>query len=564
MGTDATDGGNGTTATEHPDADVLRDVAHLLHLPAFDPALIDPGTLVTLMSQRNSGEATGTRMRRYLQHLLEQDVTHVVDRSDLWRAMLEHCDSLTPLQAYTMRNLMGTASNAGYPAMPDDVRLEFPRDDQVFTGAQSGWHFLVGSLWDADGNEYGIEYMLFGQALYPPHFAKEVGLSPVDNLAVEVQFAISAKGGRHHQAEPLVALGTSGLIRVSTSPFEFHLGANSMVSSDRSGLLPLRVRAGGWDLGGDSPLQLGCDLRLTAAKGVLEQGEHGAMPSIGGIGTRYYSLPSIQLDGSRSTISIDGATIPIVRGELWFDHQWGTLSGVSKLAVMRAANAIDEPNPSGWDWFMAHLSGDRQVTMFATHSNEFRSFYFQDGDTAPPTMSRRVSGTFMDADSSTRVVWGTMEVDRWVQVQHTPNPDRYPATNTWYPDHYRFTFDDLPDDLRELTMTPIVEGGQSAFFSHGIQICEGAVVVRDAAGHEVGRGFAEAVAFADSTRNQLRLAGLPETGEMLELVREPTPSAELAAANAAYVASHTDELARVLGRAEGLAFFTDPTAAPTS
>lgn len=544
-----------------PETDVRRDAAHLLGLDTWDPASIDPGTISTLGSERNSTEATGARMRRYLQHLLAKPITHVPDRSDLWRAMLAHCDRLTPLQAYTMRNLMGTASNpagdGGYAPMPSEVHLDLPHDDQVDLGAQCGWHFLVGSLWDADGNEYGIEFMLFEQAMYPPSFAQELGLSPLDNLAAEVQFAISTRGERHHQAEPLVTLGTSGLIRTSASPFAFRIGANAFESTTRESLLPMRVRSSGLDLGGDQPLRLACDLQLTDGKAVLEQGEHGAMPSVGGIGTFYYSIPGIHVDPEHSTISIDGTTIPIVRGELWFDHQWGFLAGTSPVAVLRASNSIAPPDPPGWDWFMTQLDGNRQVTVFAPHSTDFADFYGCAGEEPPPTMTRRVGGTFMDVDAKTRLVWGTVHVDRWVKVMHTPNPERYPSTATWYPNHYRFEFDDLPEDIAELTLTPIVEGGQSAFFSHGVQICEGAVVVRDRDGNDIGRGFAEAVAFADTLRNQLRLAGLPESEEMLALASTPAPSPELAAANAAFVAQHADELAEVMATAQALQFFVE-------
>lgn len=572
-----------TTSTTSPpldplDAQIAADVAHLLGVSSIDSADLDPTLLDALHSHRNSAEAHGERLARYLQHLIDHPVTRMVDRSDLYRALLPHCDRLSPLQAYTMRNLMGAASNPaddgtadsiGYPPMPPEVHLEFPRDDRVDATAQCSWHFLVGSLWDDDGQEYGLEMMIFDQAMYPPPFARELGLSPIDNLAVEVQFAISVRGERHHQAEPLVTMGTSGLVRTESSPFAFGIGASSFESDGPDALLPMRVRSVGTDRGGDAPLQLACDLHLTPGKGVLEQGDHGAMPSAGGLGTFYYSIPMIGIDAANSTITIDGRTIRIARGELWFDHQWGFLAGAAPVEVVRASNSITRTDPAGWDWFMMHLDGNRQVTVFAPHTTAFESFYGCTDDTAPPEMVRRVGGTYMDVDGSTSMVWGTMHVDRWVKVAHTPNPQRYPATNTWYPDHYRFEFpaDDaaasagLPDDIAQLTLTPIVEGGQSAFFAHGIQICEGSVVIRNATGDEVGRGFAEAVAFADTTRNQLRLAGLPVTEELLELVADPTPSSELAASNTEYVANHQDALAQVVLSAKGLNYFMEPGAA---
>jgi predicted secreted hydrolase len=534
--------------------DATQDVAHLLHQRTFDPAAIDPGVLTTLTSRRNSPAETAQRVRRYLQHLLEHPVSRVPDRSELWRAMLEHCDELSPLQAYTMRQLMGSASNAGYPSMPDRVELEFPRDHGVQLHDQTGWHFLVGSLWDEDGHEFGIEMMLFGVAMYPEPFARELGLSPLDNLAVEVQFAISERGVRHHQGEPLVALGTSGLIRTNDAPFEFSVGANSMTSASKDDLFPLRVRSWGLDRGGDEPLELGCDLTLASGKGVLAQGEGGAMPSVGGIGTYYYSIPNITIDPTCSTIRLGDREIRIARGQLWFDHQWGFLSGVSEHEVLRASQAIEAPNPAGWDWFMAQLTGDRQVTMFAQHRNEDRDHYFDDGAEAPATMTRRVGGTYMDASGATRLVWGTMVIDDWVRVEHTPDPARYPATHTWHPNHYRFEFDDLPADIATFTMTPIVDGGQSAFFSHGVQICEGAVIIVDADGRDIGRGFAEAVNYADTLANSVRLAGLPVTDELLALAADPIPDAELAASNTAYVAAHQEEFMSIIDSSSGLAW----------
>ena len=538
----------------NPNTELRSDAARLLGFKEFDESAIDPGVLTTLLSKRNSPTDTAARLRRYLQHLIENPVSCVPDRSDLWRSMLEHCDELSPLQAYTMRQLMGSASNAGYPSLPDKIELEFPRDHRVKTDAQCGWHFLVGSLWDEDGNEYGIEMMLFGIAMYPAEFAKELGLSPIDNLAVEVQFAISERGVRHHQGEPLVALGTSGLIHTNDSPFGFSVGANSMTSASKDDLFPLRVRSWGLDSGGDEPLELACDITLAAGKTPLLQGENGAMPSVGGIGTYYYSIPNITIDPTCSTIRLGDRTVNITRGQLWFDHQWGFLSGESEHEVLRASGAIDRPDPAGWDWFMAQLDGDRQVTMFAQHRNEFRDLYFNDGDTPPAAMTRRVGGTYMDEHGVSRLTWGTMHVDDWVKVEHTPRPDRYPATHTWFPNHYRFEFDDLPEDITSFTMTPIVDGGQSAFFAHGYQICEGAVIITDPAGTDIGRGFAEAVAWADTLPNRLRLAGLPVDDELVQQADEPTPSPELAASNAAYVAAHQDELAKIIATSSGLAW----------
>ena len=65
-------------------------------------------------------------------------------------------------------------------------------------------------------------------------------------------------------------------------------------------------------------------------------------------------------------------------------------------------------------------------------------------------------------------------------------------TNTWYPNGWAFRFaEGVPEDIRAFTMTPIVHEAQQGFFANGAQYAEGAVVLKDAGGPDIGRGFAE-------------------------------------------------------------------------
>jgi len=535
------------------------DVAHLLWMAKLDPRALPADLAQSLASRENSFEATGTRMADFMRHLIAHAVTHTPDRRRLYEQLVPYCERLSPLQAYTMRQLLGRQANEGYEEMPADVHLEFPRDHELKLRAQVGWHFFVGSLWDEDGTEYGVELMFFGEAMFPPDLAAGFGLTDLANQYMEVQFALSRRGDRHHQAEPIVAAGTSGLITASADPFSMAVGRNEMVSEGVDGLLPMRLRAWGVDRGSDPEVELAVDLRLSSGKGVLAQGDDGAMPSVSGQGTFYYSIPNIAVDGPASTLRIGPHEVRLARGVLWFDHQWGRLSGYADDEVLRAADNVSGPGPAGWDWFMAQLDGDRQFTMFAMHDKEHAAdFYDQDGPTAPGVMERRVGAKYMSADGSTSAVWGTMHVTDWVRTEHSPDPDRYPPTHTWHPNRWEFTFDDVPDEISTFTMEPIVAGGQSAFFAHGAQICEGAVVLLDPSGVELGRGFAESVAYADTTRNQLRLAGLPVTDDMVALVKPAAPRLAARLRNMMFVLAHRKELAEVVGSAKGLEYFSDP------
>lgn len=546
------------------DQRTLEDLANLLWQPHFDPAAIPDDIATAFTSEHNRPAVSGARMRTFLEGLKEHPIAHTRNPRALYEAILPHCDELSTLQLYVMRNLLGKNANEGYEPVPEVVELAFPRDHELKLRAQTGWHFFVGSAWDEAGTQYGIELMFFGIALFPPHLAASFGMSDLDNQLIEIQLAISPEGKRHHQAAPIVVAGTSGLMHATNEPFSIRLGRNEMASFGADDLFPMRVQAWGLDRGEDPALELAVDLVLTSGRGILPQGDEGALPACDGVGTFYYSVPDIQIDPERSTLRLGDREIRLTRGEFWFDHQWGYLAGNPQSEVMRAANNLSEPDPEGWDWFMAQFEGDRQVTVASAHKRTMAErFYRQTGEHPPEPMDVRVGGKFMDADGSSRVAWGSLRVTDWVKTEHSGDPERYPPTHTWHPNRWSFVFDDLPEDIATFTMVPIVEGGQSAFFANGAQICEGAVRLIDAAGRQIGNGFAESVAYADVRRNKLRLAGLPVTDELADRIEPRAPHLPTRVWNLAYVLAHHKQLSHILESAKGLDFiFETADAAP--
>jgi hypothetical protein len=97
-------------------------------------------------------------------------------------------------------------------------------------------------------------------------------------------------------------------------------------------------------------------------------------------------------------------------------------------------------------------------------------------------------------------------------------------------------------------MIPIVQEGQSGFFASGAQYSEGAVYLEDEQGQRIGRGFAESVVYANTTRNIIKLAALPDTPEMLELIKQPASSFFLKLWSLLYIAwpPHKAESVRLL------------------
>jgi predicted secreted hydrolase len=539
-----------------------RDLARLLWQRELDPERIPAELARELTSEKNSPEAWGERMRRFLQYLSEHPLHRTRDESETYAALLPHCGSLSPLQAYALRSLLPRSANRGYEPVPAQAGFRFPQDHALKLNAQLGWHFLVGSCWDEDGHEYGVEAMFFGRAMFPPQLAAEYGLSALDNQTLELQLGISVAGGRRYEIKPIVAMGTSGLIRATGAPFSIKLGRNLIESQHAAALFPLHVKAWGVDEGGEASEELEIDLVLASGKEFLVQGAEGAMPSVDGLGTLYYSIPRIEIDPTASRLRIGARNVKLTRGLFWIDHQWGYL-GVPQSEVMRAADNLWRPEAPGWDWFEAQFSGDRQLSAFAPHRPERAdAFYRQTGPLPPPPMEVRVGAKFMNAAKQTTTIWGTLNVTDWIKAERSPNHERYPATRTWYPNRWEFTFPDLPDDLRSFTMVPIVEHGQTMFFADGEQISEGAVRLLSHIGEEIGRGFAESVGYADTGRNMLRLAGLPESPDTLRLVARTAPPLATRILNLLYVVTHRKQLREILSSAKGLEFFLEEAPTP--
>ena len=129
-----------------------------------------------------------------------------------------------------------------------------------------------------------------------------------------------------------------------------------------------------------------------------------------------------------------------------------------------------------------------------------------------------------------------LRITEWIKSEKSQDPELYPVTNVWYPQKWEFNFgEDVPEDIRNFVMTPIVSGGQSGFFANGLHYSEGAVYLKDSEGNSLGRGFAESTGYADPILNRLKLAGLPATEEMNDKLEIPQPSSFLRLISALYI-----------------------------
>jgi predicted secreted hydrolase len=505
-----------------------ENIALSLWMKEFKANKIPKDIKKRLLSNKNSPEAFGERMQFRIQELLGNPDSYTPSYKKRYEKLLEYCDVLTPMQAYAMNQLLGTDSNRGYLDIPDESDIEFPRDFTPQLGYQVGWHFIVGNCRDTRRREYGILVSFYRYSLLPPWIAHSFGLSDWDNQIFEMQLAVARAGDEHLQTRPFAIAGTTGLLNCSNHPFNYVAGNNRMVSEMEDRIFPLRVQAWGVNQGEDEDLEIEVDLELTSNKEFLLQGNRGCLPCCCGIGTLYYSATNLSLEPG-SLLMLDGEEIMLNQGQFWFDHQWGNAlepTGNSRCKVVRAAGTLNKPTQSrGWDWFMAQFVGDREMTMYAPHTDKNLDFYGQTGEEQPGPMEVAVKGQYIDSENKVTDMKGTLTIDKWVKSVKSSNPELYLITNTWYPDRWEFRFENMvPEDVRHFTLNSIVESGQTGYNASGCQYSEGGVIIRDPDDKFLGKGFAESVYYADSLPNVLHLAGIPDTPKIRKLLKPPEAS----------------------------------------
>ncbi|MBI2798461.1 ATP-binding protein [Candidatus Saccharibacteria bacterium] len=538
------------------DNNTQKNIADALWLESYDESKLSDDTAEACNSNKNSNHAIGERVRDYLDWLDRHPQSFNPSYHKRYSLLKETIKDLNTQQAYAAcQKLLGNNAVQGYDQIPETADLKFPRDHEPKLRSQVGWHFFVGSAWDEDGQEYGIEIMFFRVAMLPPELAKKHGLTDIENQIVELQLGISRAGERHHQADPVVVAGTTGLISFKPEPFTYTFGKNKISAEHKSSFWPLNVTARGIDRGKSEPFPLAADLTFTSGKEYLLQGDNGAMPSIAGMGTLYYSIPNIVLK-SGSTINYGGKTIKLKNGSFWFDHQWGFLGGNSTSPVLRAASNINKPAPAGWDWFMAQFEGNRQITMFASHGKKYMPFYFQTGAVPPGKMTVEVGGKYMDEHKKLYNTWGTLVVDRWIRSEGSPNPQIYPVTHTWHPNSWHFSFNEtMPKDIREFHLEQIVPSSQTNFFANGSQYNEGAVYVKSPEGKDIGRGFAESVQYADPWPTVFHIMGFGNDAKLMAAIKNNGASLSRRLVSLAYMLTHQKQLKATLAKSKGMEFF---------
>jgi predicted secreted hydrolase len=347
----------------------------------------------------------------------------------------------------------------GFPVPRLGWAPEFPRSNASHPEFRIEWWYITGHLFEENGSRYGFQVTFFRSAHpNPPGRPDTPGEAFGLNQIYLAHMAITdTASGRFLYQERLNRAGW-----------------DASASEER-----LDVRNGSWFLreitpGPDAPAEFELmgtirgearfDLRLRAAKPAVVFGSNGVSRKSPGTfaASHYLTYSRLEVSGS---LSLDGGPARIVRGQAWFDHEFGS-SQLSNDQV-------------GWDW---------------------ASLQFDDGREIMAYVLRRRDGTI---DPFSTLAW----IDRESQVQHHPpaafrwEPVSFwtsPTTGARYPVSVRITAPDpdRPAATRTFTLRPFVERQELRGAVGGIPYWEGACEILDEQGRVVGSAYLELTGYA--------------------------------------------------------------------
>jgi predicted secreted hydrolase len=296
------------------------------------------------------------------------------------------------------------------------AKVSLPRDDAPHDTLTEWWYYN-GHLWTPEGEAYSYHYVVFLRA----HLAM---------FSIVHASLTEHRTGRRYSAQ----LNTAGNPSSgSRDGFRFVFGSWEMSGSNGHDSLRLDTA----DFAFDLVLRPGPPPVLHAG-GLLDFKQAGS--------SYYYSRTRMPTTG---TLSVGGQATP-VRGQSWFDHQWGEF----KATLL------------GWDWFALQLEEGTDLMLYRLRDRAGRPVI--DSGTLSSPDGYRIHLTGREFTTEATGYW------------------RSPVTGIEYPSGWRVR---LPDRGLDLRLAPVVEDSEvDARLSSFNAYWEGAVQVR---GSHSGVGFVE-------------------------------------------------------------------------
>lgn len=328
-------------------------------------------------------------------------------------------------------------------AKADRVRqFIFPRDHGPHTDFRSEWWYVTANLMSASGEEFGMQFTLFRQALTPHSEGASRWRSGQIYMAHAALTDVSNAVHRHDQ-------------RLSRAHPEV---AGVEVESRFRGFLEDWVLQGSVEdnvhlsLDVSSARDFGLQLEMQQTQPFLYQGDRGLSAKGPDQASYYYSLPDMAVTGQVTS----GDTTHEVTGKAWLDREWST-SVLAEGVV-------------GWDWFALHFDDGGEITLFQLRREDCRMDPYNQATRLSPDQVRK----------------------NYSAAEFELVPTRFwrDSNDTSWPVAWRLKMGDQTRE-RELQHELQIEALlDDQLMETGIRYWEGAVAV-NLDGRRVGRGYME-------------------------------------------------------------------------
>jgi predicted secreted hydrolase len=230
--------------------------------------------------------------------------------------------------------VLGETADDGFARADGPWRFEFPRDHGPHPEFRSEWWYLTANLQAANGDEYGVQFTLFRQALR----AEPAVGGPWDASQIYLgHVAVTDVAARVHLGAERLARAHPRLAGVSAAPFRAWIDGWSLAAAgpDLEGLVLDAMTA-----------DFHLTLRFDPVKPVVLQGDAGLSAKGPGQASYYYSIPRLAAEGRIAR----GEAVTAVNGAAWLDREWST--------------SVLSDDQIGWDWFALQLTSGEDLMAF--------------------------------------------------------------------------------------------------------------------------------------------------------------------------------------------------------
>lgn len=340
----------------------------------------------------------------------------------------------------------------GWEHVAPDPLLAFPADHGAHPRVRTEWWYVTGIVADGDDERFGFQLTIFRSGLDPRPPAPGDAPSRARSVLAGHLVVTEIETGRVRLAERLRRTGP--LARADEGDLALALEDWSLVREEGDRLV---LRAA------DPATGIGLALELEPLAPLVRHGRGGHSrkgPEEGNAST-YVSWPRLSVRGELTS----AGRARSVRGEGWFDHEWGT-SQLGEGVV-------------GWDWFSLRLAGGEELMLYAMRR----------ADGTPSPFS---AGTWVDADGGAHAL---AREDFRIEPEGAWTS---PRSGGVYPARWRVV---VPLRSLALEVVPLVPDSELATpLSTGVTYWEGPVRVT---GSHAGEGYVELTGYAGSLEGRL-------------------------------------------------------------